>query len=89
MVPAQENSLRLTLAIMRDLPVTSCVMTRDELLTAKQNYTGVTGYEVGDTDGYPGVVRQIGYHESGNDRLVAIDGIAGIRWFDKIQIKAV
>jgi hypothetical protein len=32
-------------------------------------------------DEYHGIVRQVGYHESGREDLVAIDGQFGVRWY--------
>lgn len=57
-------------------------MTRDEAREAKRDMTSVYGTEDGTTDtAHHGIVVQVGYHESGREDLVAVEGQHGVRWF--------
>lgn len=61
-------------------------MTRDEASRAKQEMTPVH-VPIGMGDADYGVIRQVGYHESGNDDLVAIQTAHGIVWHHFSQVR--
>jgi hypothetical protein len=47
----------------------------------------VDGYATRGDVPWPGTIIQVGYHESGNERLVAVSTPSGVRWFDRSLVK--
>lgn len=56
-------------------------MTKDEARQAKREMLSVCGTDGVDDDEYHGIIVQVGYHESGREDLVAIEGRNGVRWY--------
>lgn len=61
-------------------------MTLEQARKAKANYLPVR-IPLGMNDYHYGVIRQIGGHESGNDKLVAVQGQYELQWHHHLVVQ--
>lgn len=61
-------------------------MTLDEARVAKRDLMSIIA-----TDGqgveHHGIIRQVGYHDSGRDDLVFVEGGSGVGWFPVADVR--